>query len=83
MLQTKQLDRDEGKDDASQASPVAILHFPVGQVLNLEVMYPYVCGCTYEKEFRCFPLCNHELYPRACWITASRVKEHNEETCRG
>lgn len=49
MSQTKQLDRDEGKGDALQASPVAILHFPVEQVLNLEVIYPYMCGCTYEK----------------------------------
>lgn len=50
MSQTKQLDGDEGKGDASQASPVAIPCFPVGQVLNLEVTYLYVRGCTSEKE---------------------------------
>lgn len=37
----------------------------------------------WKSEFRCFPLCNRELYPHVCWIRASQVKEHNEETCRG
>lgn len=37
MSQTKKLDRDEGKGGASQANPVAILHFPVGQVLNAPI----------------------------------------------
>lgn len=44
LFQTKPLDRDEGNDDASQESPVATLDFPVGEVLNLELMYFCMCG---------------------------------------